>query len=104
MNPNSKEELQSRAKEGYYLAGIGWILIGIIVFMEIQDIATGNSLLVQFLFHDLWHHITIPFLLLCDLAGLFGSWFLAWIGLPFLILGSRMRKKALAALKQMEDK
>lgn len=104
MNPNSKEELQSKAKEGYYLAGIGWILVGIIVFMEIQDIVTGNSLLVQFLFHDLWYDLAYPILLACDLAELFGSWLLAWIGLPFLILGSRMRKKALAALKQMEDK
>lgn len=104
MNPNSKEELQSQAKEGYYIAIAGGVLIGIKVFLEILNIGTGNSLLVQFLFHDLWQHITIPVLLLGDIAGLFGNWILAIIGLPFLLLGLRKRKKALVALKQMEDK
>ena len=104
MNPNSKEELQSKAKEGYYLAAVGWILVGIRVFLEISNIVFGNSLLVEFLFHDLWYDLSYPILLAGDLAELFTSLLLVWIGLPFLILGSRMRKKALAALKQMEDK
>lgn len=104
MNPNSKEELQSKAKEGYYLAGIGWIFIGIRVFLELFNITTGNCLLFEFLFHDLWYDLAYPILLAGDLAELFTSLLLVWIGLPFLILGSRMRKKALTALKQMEDK
>lgn len=104
MNPNSKEELQSKAKEGYYLAAVGWIFVGITIFFEIFNIVTGDSLLIQILFHDLWAYRTAPFLILLDIVELLASWFLAMIGLPFLILGSRMRKKALTALKQMEDK